>query len=59
MCMEYKRTIRDDRCAEHESVRLGEEPVMVRVGYFFVILIPVITVTLYIVLKSRRLPDFL
>jgi hypothetical protein len=56
--MEYERTIHDDRSAEHESVGLGEEPVMVRVGYFFVILIPVITVTLYIMLKSRRYPIF-
>ncbi|OQW33649.1 MAG: hypothetical protein A4E19_03600 [Nitrospira sp. SG-bin1] len=38
---------------------LGEEPAMVRVGYFGAVLVPVIAVTLYTVLKSRRLSDFL
>jgi hypothetical protein len=38
---------------------LGEEPATVRVGYFLLVLIPVVAVTLYTVLKSRRLSDFL
>lgn len=38
---------------------LGEEPPVTRVGYFLLVLIPVIAVTLYTVLKSRRLSDFL
>jgi hypothetical protein len=32
---------------------------MMRVGYFLLVLIPVLAVTLYIVRKFRRLSDFL
>ena len=32
---------------------------MMRLVYFLLVLIPVVTVTLYTVLKSRRLSDFL
>ena len=38
---------------------LGEKPLTMRVIYFLLVLIPVIAVTLYTVLKSRRLSDFL
>jgi len=38
---------------------LGVEPAMVRVGYFLVVLISVIAVTVCAVLKARRLSDFL
>ncbi len=38
---------------------LGEEPPLIRVGYFLLVLIPVIAVTLYTVLKSRLLSEFL
>lgn len=38
---------------------LGAEPSTKRIGYFLVVLVPVIIVTLYTVLKSRRLSDFL
>ncbi len=38
---------------------LGEEPALTRVGYFLLVLVPVIVVTLYTVLKSRLLSDFL
>lgn len=37
---------------------LGAEPSTKRIGYFLVVLIPVIIVTLYTVLKARRLSDF-
>jgi hypothetical protein len=57
--MEQERAIATTGVLGMNLFALEEEPVMVRVGYFFVILIPVITVTLYIMLKSRRLPDFL
>src|SRR5262249_29947501 len=38
---------------------VAEEPVVVRVAYFMVVLIPTIALTIYAVLKSRRLSDFL
>lgn len=38
---------------------LAEEPAMLRVVYFLMVLLPVVSVTLYTVLKSRRLADFL
>lgn len=38
---------------------LGEEPGPARIGYFLLVLVPVIAVTLYTVLKSRLLSDFL
>jgi hypothetical protein len=38
---------------------LGQEPSVMRIGYFLVVLIPVIITTLYMVLKSKRLSDFL
>lgn len=38
---------------------LGQEPAVQRIGYFVVVLIPVIIATVYTVLKSRRLSDFL
>jgi hypothetical protein len=41
------------------SFALGEEPAITSVVYFLLVLIPVIGVTLYTVLKFRRLSDFL
>jgi hypothetical protein len=38
---------------------LAEEPPMLRVLYFLMVLLPIFFVTLYTVLKSRRLADFL
>lgn len=38
---------------------LGQEPSIKRVGYFLIVLIPVIIATFYMVLKSRRLSDFM
>jgi len=38
---------------------LAEEPPVLRIVYFLMVLLPVVSVTLYTVLKSRRLSDFL